>query len=308
MTLTLPTLSEAIAVLATTAAPWLAAIRVGATQYVTGTAWGNDAIVTTDRALPPRDSYTLVMPGGRPAAARLLHRDPGLNLALLRLEQPNPVPAMAAGRPPAVGSLALVVGADTDSSPTVRLTAVHRQSRASDQGAILDMTEAQADPGALVLDPNGAVLGIAHVAAGGAVTIVPHRTVTRFIETAPHAAAISRTLPPPVARPQPNGGQRSDRKGWFGVALQPITVPEPLVPRAGQASGRLVVGITTGGPAEQAGLRVGDVLLSLDGHSTSGANSLRSFLESSRIGTKVEARVLRDNAIATAWLTIAEQP
>ena len=92
------------------------------------------------------------------------------------------------------------------------------------------------------------------------------------------------------------------------MALQPITVPESLVPRAGQASGRLVVGITAGGPAEQAGLRVGDVLLSLDGHSTSGANSLRTFLEGSRVGSRVEARILRETTIATAWLTVAEQP
>jgi hypothetical protein len=50
------------------------------------------------------------------------------------------------------------------------------------------------------------------------------------------------------------------------------------------------------------------VLLSLDGFSTSGANSLRRFLEGSRIGSKVEARLLRDAVIATAWLTVAEHP
>jgi serine protease Do len=81
-----------------------------------------------------------------------------------------------------------------------------------------------------------------------------------------------------------------------------------LVPRAGQASGRLVVGITVGGPAEQAGLRVGDVLLSLDGHTTSGPNALRAFLEGSRIGNQIEVRILRDGNVATARLTVGEQP
>lgn len=310
VTVILPNLSEAIAALAASAAPWLAAIRIGTSRHVTGTAWGNGPIVTTDRGLPPQDGYTLVMPGGRLATARLLHRAPALNLALLSLEEANPVPAMAGGRPPAVGSLALVAGADFDGSPTVRLTAVHRLSRATEQGAVLDMTEAQADPGALVLDPSGAVLGIAQVTSGGAVTIVPHLTVTGFMETASRAGApaSSRGAPPPSTRPRPSSGAHSDRRGWFGVALQPITVPESLVPRAGQASGRLVVGITAGGPAEQAGLRVGDVLLSLDGHSTSGANSLRTFLEGSRVGSRVEARILRETTIATAWLTVAEQP
>ncbi len=297
MTQSLSSLSEAIAALAAAAAPWLAAIRVGPNQHVTGTTWGDSLVVTTDRALPPRDDYTLVMPGGKRVAARMVHREPMLNLALLRLDQPISTPAMTAARPPAVGNLTIVVGADFDGSPTMRLTAVHRQPRASEHGAVLDMTEAQADAGSLALDTAGAVLGIVHLATDGAVAIVPHRVIARFIDSAPREA-----------KPRPNHGHRADRRGWFGVALQPITVPEPLVPRAGQTSGRLVVGITAGSPADQAGLRVGDVLLSLDGHSTSGANSLRTFLEGSRIGSQVEARILRDTAIATAWLTIAEQP
>ena len=304
MTLALSSLSDTIAALAAAAAPWLAAIRVGADTHVTGIAWADGLVATTDRALPARDGYTVILSGGTIVAAKLLHREPSLDLALLVLDRRYAITPLPAAPPPLVGSLTVLVAADFDATPIVRLAVVHRQARAGGQGTMLDLTEARVEPGALVLDADGAVLGMAHIETGGAVTIVPYGTIARLVENAARPA-----LPRPAGAPRPmTGAIPNGRRGWFGLALQPITVPEPLVPRAGQTSGRLVVGITAGGPAEQAGLRVGDVLLSLDGHSTSGPKSLRGFLGSSKIGNRVEVRVLRDAAVATTVLTVAEHP
>ena len=304
MTLALSSLSDTIAALAAAAAPWLAAIRVGADTHVTGIAWADGLVATTDRALPARDGYTVILSGGTIVAAKLLHREPSLDLALLVLDRLYAITPLPAAPPPLVGSLTVLVAADFDATPIVRLAVVHRQARAGGQGTMLDLTEARVEPGALVLDADGAVLGMAHIETGGAVTIVPYGTIARLVENAARPA-----LPRPAGAPRPmTGAIPNGRRGWFGIALQPITVPEPLVPRAGQTSGRLVVGITAGGPAEQAGLRVGDVLLSLDGHSTSGPKSLRGFLGSSKIGNRVEVRVLRDAAVANTWLTVAEHP
>ena len=303
MTSALSSLSDATAAIAAAAAPWLVAIRVGPHAHVSAVAWADGLVVTSDRALPASDGYSLVLPGGALVPGRLAHRDPSLDLALLRTDRPHPVSPLPPAREPALGSLVLVVGSDFDARPTMRLTAVHRTARHAGQGATLDLSEAQAQPGALLLDPHGAVLGIALIGPDGAVAIAPHRIVTRFVET----LALADTSAPASNRPRP-AAHTGGRRGWFGIALQPITVPEPLVPRAGQSSGRLIVGITAGGPADDAGLRVGDVLLSLDGHSTSGANALRTFLERTRIGDRVEARILRDTTVATTGLTVAEQP
>ena len=319
MTLALSSLSDTIAALAAAAAPWLAAIRVGADTHVTGIAWADGLVATTDRALPARDGYTVILSGGTIVAAKLLHREPSLDLALLVLDRLYAITPLPAAPPPLVGSLTVLVAADFDATPIVRLAVVHRQARAGGQGTMLDLTEARVEPGALVLDADGAVLGMAHIETGGAVTIVPYGTIARLVENAarpesPRPALPRPALPRPAGSPSPGpprpmtGAIPNGRRGWFGLALQPITVPEPLVPRAGQTSGRLVVGITAGGPAEQAGLRVGDVLLSLDGHSTSGPKSLRGFLGSSKIGNRVEVRVLRDAAVATTVLTVAEHP
>ena len=100
----------------------------------------------------------------------------------------------------------------------------------------------------------------------------------------------------------------SGRRGWLGVSLQPITVPDNLVQRAGQTTARQVVSVTRGGPAERAGLRGGDVLLAVDRTPTTGNYALRNFLIPERIGHQVELRLMRDGLLHTAVLTIEAQP
>jgi S1-C subfamily serine protease len=90
--------------------------------------------------------------------------------------------------------------------------------------------------------------------------------------------------------------------------LQPITVPEGLAHRAGQRTARQVVSVTRGGPADRAGLRAGDVLLALDGASTTGNHALRAFLAPDKIGQSVQVRLMRDGLVHTTTMTIAAQP
>jgi serine protease Do len=70
----------------------------------------------------------------------------------------------------------------------------------------------------------------------------------------------------------------------------------------------MVVSLAPSGPADLAGLRPGDVLLSLDGHSISGAHALRAILGPERVGRQVEIRLLRDGLVETRHLTVAPQP
>ena len=142
--------------------------------------------------------------------------------------------------------------------------------------------------GGPVLDAAGGLLGMATIGADDEATVIPHAAMVRCWRR-PHA--------------QING-----RRGWLGVALQPITVPEAMRGAVGQASGRMVVSLAPSGPADLAGLRPGDILLSLDGHSISGAHALRAFLGPERVGRQVEVRLMRDGQVVTRQLTIAPQP
>ena len=315
-------LSDAVTALVAAAAPSLAAIRIGPNRHITGIAWGEDRLITVDQLLPMQDAYTVVLPNGAIVPARPGPRDPACNLALLLMDAAGTRPILAAGHIPDVGDLVLVLTADFDARPTMRLAAVHRLARAPTgeiAGIVLDLPNEKVGQGGAVLDSGGRLIGMAGAGPGGDAIALPYQSMARLV--APMAADRLNAGARPGGQPgeaPPSGPKdalgrrvsRSDgsRRGWLGVALQPITVPEPLVPRAGQGSGRMVVNITPGGPADKAGLHIGDVLLALDGHSASGPHALRAFLGAGSIGAKIEVRLLRDGAIQTAHLTVTEQP
>jgi S1-C subfamily serine protease len=299
MTQALAAFSASVSRLVAAAAPLVSAIRVGPNRHITGLICQGDRIVTVDQALPILESYTVVLSNRVLIAARPGPRDPGTNLAALRLESPWPAvnPEVVV---PSIGSVAVVLGADSDASPTVRLTVVHRFARTAHGSApVLDLPGESLESGSLVLDPSGHLIGLAAQGPNGEAMAIPSALIGRMLGSNQALAAPSAI--PVSARP-------ANRRGWLGVALQPITVPDQLVARAGQASGRMVVSITRGGPADTAGMRVGDVLLALDGTSTSGPQALRAFLGGDRVGTTVEVRLLRDGNVVTTHLNVAVQP
>jgi S1-C subfamily serine protease len=284
-------LSEAIAGQVAAAAPLLAAIRVGPNRHVTGIVWQRDLVITSDQALPALDSFTLVLSGGILTAGRPARRNATSNLASLRLEAPIHSAQVLPPAEPRVGALALVLGADVDAAPMVRLAVIHKVSGGrgdnADRSLTLDMPASLVAEGGPVLDAAGGLLGMAIIGANNEATVIPHSAMVRLLET-------SHT---------PDG-----RRGWLGVALQPITVPDGMRVAVGQASGRMVVSLAPAGPADLAGLRPGDILLSLDGHSVTGAHALRAFLGPERVGRHVEVRLMRDGQVMTRQMTIAPQP
>jgi serine protease DegQ len=298
MTQTLAAFSASISQLVASAAPLLGAIRVGPNRHVTGLVCQGDTIVTTDQALPALESYTVVLSNQMVVAARPGPRDPGCNLAVLRLDSPGPAASLETVSS-SVGSLVVVVGADADASPTARLTVIHRFICTPNGPApVLDLSGERVDQGSLVLDTNGHLVGLAAFGPNGEAIAIP-------------SALMGQVLMPNQSRPAATATVAAPgfgRRAWLGVALQPITIPDQLVARAGQSSGRMVVSITKGGPAEMAGLRTGDVLLALNGTSASGPQALRAFLGGDRIGTSVEIKLLRDGNIVTTQLTVAVQP
>ena len=295
-------LSDALVGQVVSAAPLVTAIRIGPNRHIAGLVWRGDMVVTSDQGLPAQESYSLAVPGGHLIPARAARRDPATNLVSLSLDTPiNAAPVRTAPDAP-VGTLVMALGAAHDGSPTMRLTTVHRVQSALANGQwpgggamMLDLPGNLVAEGGPVLDARGGLLGMATVGPQNEALVVPHAVIARFLDPLTGIA----TKVPAITGP---------RRGWLGIALQPITVPETLRPIAGQTSGRMVVSVTPGGPADQAGLRLGDVLLAIDGQSVSGHNALRAFLGSERIGSIIEVRLMREGALRTCNLTVAPQP
>src|ERR1041385_4596709 len=79
--------SAALATRAAAAAPLLAAIKLSDDRHLSATRWGADLLVASEQALPTRDEFDVVLAGGAAATAKLVGRDAGTNIALLKLAQ-----------------------------------------------------------------------------------------------------------------------------------------------------------------------------------------------------------------------------
>jgi S1-C subfamily serine protease len=100
----------------------------------------------------------------------------------------------------------------------------------------------------------------------------------------------------------------SVRRGYLGIATQPVRIP--ATQRAGHeyATGILVVEVTPGSPAERAGLLLGDILLTVDGERVEDGEGLQALLVGQRMGRTVLVEVSRGGAVARLSVTVGQRP
>jgi len=124
MTDPLTQLSQTLAARAQAAAPLVAAIRISESRHRTGTLWHPDLIVASEQSLPKREEYDVALAGGENAKAKPAGRDPGTNIALLKLDRSASLPQVSDAEPQ-LGSLALAIGADRGGTARARLGIVN---------------------------------------------------------------------------------------------------------------------------------------------------------------------------------------
>jgi S1-C subfamily serine protease len=305
-------LSDAITAQVSAASPLLVAIRTGPNRHVSGLIWRPDLVLTSDQALPVRDGYTLALPDGTLRAAEEVGRDPGGNIALLKLDR---AAGSLAIRPPAdaaVGGFVLVLAADATARPVARAGIIHRIAPSRDGGAgridsvlTLDLPSRLIEEGGPVLDATGGLLGMAFCGAEGEALVVPYASLASMV--ADHSDDETQAGPD---YPDQGAADQSapDLRAWLGVSLRPAPVPVELRADAGARHGRIVLSLAPNGPADQAGLEPGDLLLSLDGVGIGSPNTLRRFLSPDRVGRRVMVRLVRSGAILTVGLTVEAEP
>ena len=93
---------------------------------------------------------------------------------------------------------------------------------------VLDLGGHTLDPGSLVIDAEGCLIGLAAIGPNGEAIVVPGAMISRMM-----VPTLSFAAPSLV----PLAAAASNTRGWLGLALQPITVPNVVVARAGQSSG-----------------------------------------------------------------------
>jgi S1-C subfamily serine protease len=138
-----------------------------------------------------------------------------------------------------------------------------------------------------VFDATGACLGMSTFGPRGQVIAIPTATIERIVPLLLRDGRIAR--------------------GWLGVALQAVAVPDALRESAEQSSGLMVMSVIEDGPAAQAGIVAGDIILSVDGTSTHRFRKIARLFGADSIGRKADLRLIRSGAVMTVQTTIAER-
>jgi S1-C subfamily serine protease len=90
--------------------------------------------------------------------------------------------------------------------------------------------------------------------------------------------------------------------------VQPVLVPEALRAEVGRALGLIVIGVTRDGPAAQAGVFAGDILVGIDSAAVANPAELAARLDEASVGTRVELRLIRAGALQSIAVTIGARP
>jgi S1-C subfamily serine protease len=287
--------SAALAERATAVQPALAGIRLHHGRHLTATLWQPDIAVASEQSLPRREEFELVAAGGTVVKARLAGRDPGSNIAVLRVERaPGIAPWTHAEASPA--ALALAFGADGAGGVRARLGIVSAAGPAwtssaggrLDRYITVDLTLGRAEEGGPVLDAAGRLLGISTFGPRGRVLVIPAATIARVVPALLKDGRIAR--------------------GWLGVGLAPVAVPDALQSQAGQASGAMVMSLAADGPAAKAGVVAGDIVLSVNDTPARRLRDIAAALGAESVGRRAELRVIRGGSVLSVQATIEARP
>jgi S1-C subfamily serine protease len=291
---TLSELSNALVAHTATGANSVAALSLAEGWYLSATIWAADVLVASEQSLPRRGEFEAVAPGGSRTRVTTVGRDPATNIAVLRSSEALTAPPIAPGKA-AAGGLVLAIGADGEGGARTRLGIVNlvgaewQSSRGGriDEHLLLDIRLSRSEEGGPVFDAAGGLLGISTFGPRDRVLVIPNATIERIV---PSLLAHGRTA-----------------RGWLGLALQPVAIPDALRKEAGQSSGLMVMSIVENAPAAKAGLIAGDILLSVDGTSTQRVRDLARRLGTESIGQNADIRLIRGGGILSVQAVISER-
>lgn len=270
--------------------------RVGSS----GVLWRSGIVVTADHAVRRDDDISITLPNGANAAARLQGRDPDTDLAVLAVEAPGVAqPEYADAAALKTGNLVVAVARDGEDGVRAAsgvISAVSGPWRTwrggrIDQFISLDLSLYPGFSGGPLVDVLGRVLGINTSALSRRYDLaIPKSTVDRVID-------------------QILSGRRPGR-GYLGVGMQPVRLSESLrrAARLDAVGGAIVVAVEPDGPAEKAGLFIGDIIIGIDGTPVEDTDDVLAQLGSDRVGANVRLRVVRGGQVVEPSVTIGERP
>jgi serine protease Do len=259
-------------------------------------------VLTNRHVVDGADEVTVTLNDAHHYKAKIVGQDARTDIALLRIEPHETLTALPLGDSDTVqpGEWVMAIGNPFGlGGNSVTVGVISYKGRALDlstRGTPIEMlqTDAAINPGnsgGPLIDSRGRAVGInTLIMTGGA----------------QQYSGVGFAVPIDVAReilPQLREKGHVVR-GWLGVQIQGVDEDLAKSLKLSEARGAVVTNVTDGSPAEKAGLKPGDVVLSVDGHAVEDSSDLAHRIATKSPDTKVELGVLHDGSEKTVPVTL----
>jgi serine protease DegQ len=259
-------------------------------------------ILTNHHVVEAADQIEVALADGRKAKGHIIGSDPETDLAVIKIELGADLPAITFGQSEQaqVGDIVLAVGNPFAVGQTVTMgivSAVKRNHLGLNAFENFIQTDAAINPGnsgGALVDINGNLIGInsaIYSPNGGSLGIgfaIPVSTAKKIMEQIILTGSVTR--------------------GWIGVAVQEITPELAESFKLGKVQGVLISEVVRGGPADQAKVKAGDILTSVDNKPLVDSNAMLETIAALPPGKAVALKLLRNQRELVVQVKIGRRP
>ncbi|MFN5150537.1 MAG: S1C family serine protease, partial [Burkholderiales bacterium] len=258
-------------------------------------------IVTNHHVIDAAEDIEVIAPDGRRAKAKIVGGDPETDLAVLRvsLSELKPI-AVGNAEEARVGDPVLAIGNPFGVGQTVTMgiiSALGRNQLGINTFENFIRTDAAINPGnsgGPLVDAEGRLLGIntaIYSRTGGSLGIgfaIPVSTVRNVVDQIVATGAVTR--------------------GYIGVEPQDITPEMAEAFKLPRREGAIIAGLLRNGPAEKAGVKVGDILLEVDGQTVRNTAGMLNLISQLKPGAQADLKFLREGKEISLKVQVGKRP
>jgi S1-C subfamily serine protease len=293
--------SAVVTAVAQSVLPSVASIAVRSRR---GNGGGSASVITPDgylltsaHVVAGTRSAEATFADGTTVAADIAGRDELSDLAVLKARGAVPEPVtMGRAEDLQVGQLVVAIGNPLGLAGSVTAGIVSGLGRSlpTKSGRVVDeviQTDAALNPGnsgGVLADGRGRMVGVNTAVAGiGLGLAVPINASThKIIAALMHTGRV--------------------RRAWLGIAGAHIPVPPAAAAKLGTTHGLQIASVVAGSPAAEAGLRRGDIVVSVDGRNVVTATAIQQLMVEDAIARRIEMTVWRNGALVDVFVTPRE--
>jgi S1-C subfamily serine protease len=278
--------SREIASLVAATAPAIAAVHASRFHPSSAVHWRDGLFVGASEAIETEEGIILTLPSGDGAQAEFVGRDPTTGIAVLRSDIPKGSPTLKPAARIEAGNLVIAVGRGETTLAGYGIVSEAGPAWRSMRGGLIDRRirlsasiDARAEGGAAI-DVEGGFVGLVLFGPRRRARVIPSETVDRVAATLAENGHMPR--------------------GYLGAGLHPVRQPN--------ARGAMVMSLESGGPAEKAGLLLGDIITSWADEKIDGVRDFIRRLGPDSVGKNVVLGLLRGGEERRVEVTIGARP